>query len=264
MRELNPPEWISVNKQEVAIKATKIGDVSLVTEKGFKMSLTNIYYTPEVRCNILAISLLQPAGINLKIENFTAYLYTKTNAGECIILTGMCTGNNLYCVKFLILQQNTSPQVMLTANQNHKIELLHQQFGHLSYQSMKLLFPKLPIENKICEICLKAKQTHLPFNKEKVRPRSTLFLEKVHTVVDIQPIVSIEGHTCFVTFMEESTHFTHLYNLKSKGDVFYYYQHYKNRMKKLSNRPGIANIHYDNVRISLISLTSFLKTLPKR
>ena len=52
---------------------------------------------------------------------------------------------------------------MLTANQNNRIELLHQQFSHFIASIDKIIvFPKLPIENKICEICLKAKQTHLP------------------------------------------------------------------------------------------------------
>jgi len=64
--------------------------------------------------------------------------------------------------------------------------------------------------------------------------------------VDIQPVVSIEKDTCFVTFLEESTHLTNLYCLKSKDQVLYYYKHYLNRMKNLTNRPGIANLYCDN------------------
>ena len=111
---------------------------------------------------------------------------------------------------------------------------------------MKLLFPTLPIENKICETCLRAKQLRTKINKIKVRPRSNVLLENVHTDLDIQPVKSVEQDTCFVTFIEEFTHFTNIYCLKSKAQVLYYYKHYLNRMKILCNHPGIANLYCNN------------------
>ena len=37
VQELNPPVLINVNKQDVAICARKVGTVSLITEKGYKI-----------------------------------------------------------------------------------------------------------------------------------------------------------------------------------------------------------------------------------
>ena len=111
---------------------------------------------------------------------------------------------------------------------------------------MKLLFPNLKIENKICEVGLQAKQTHKKFKKTKARPRSSLLLENVHTDVDLQPTLSVDKETCFVTFIEESTHFLNVYILKSKADVFFYYKHYLNRMVAICQRPGVINLYCDN------------------
>lgn len=243
---LNPPISIGINKQNITVKATISGDMTVITDLGFKITLTNVYYTPEGRCNILSIPLLQYAGIYFKIENFKAYLYVMSSSGYKTIAIGSPSKDDLYYVKLTVANQSTSPTVALTTETFNKIELLHNKLGHLSYQYMKILFPNLAIENKICETCLKARQAHKKFNKIKARPRSNLLLENVHTDVDIQPILSTEKETCFVTFIEESTHFLNVYSLKSKADVFFYYKHYLNRMTAICNRPGIINLYCDN------------------
>ena len=148
-----------------------------------------------------------------------------------------------------MLVQDTSQISLAVMNilSDDEIEILHKKLGHLSYSSMKILYPTIKIyPNKVCEVCLKAKQTRKSFNKEKLRGRSTIKLENVHTDVNEQPIVSFLGEKYFLIFVEEYTHFTTVFIMKRKSEVLIHYKYYENRMKLIMNRPGISNLYCDN------------------
>ena len=95
-------------------------------------------------------------------------------------------------------------------------------------------------------MCFKAKQTHKKLNKKKDRKRSTNLFENVHSDVNELPMRSIDNEKYFVTFVEESTHFTTVFNLKLKSEVFKYYKFYELRMLATYNRPAILNLYCDN------------------
>ncbi len=120
-------------------------------------------------------------------------------------------------------------------------------FGRTSYQNRKVIFPFLKFDpNNVCEICQMGKQTRKSLRKEKARDRSKTLLENVRSDVNELPIRSIDGENYFVTFIEESTHFTNVFLLKQKSEGLKYYKHYLNRMISITNRPGIANLYCNN------------------
>jgi len=102
VKKLDSPLEIQLFKRKVVIQATHIGDVYLRTNIGCPIILKDVYYTPEGRCNILSILLLQFANINFKIESFTAYLYKIENGSEKTLATGYSTNSILYTFEFEI------------------------------------------------------------------------------------------------------------------------------------------------------------------
>jgi hypothetical protein len=247
-QKLSCPSEIHLFKKQVVIQATHVGDVQLRTNLGQLILLKDVFYTPDGRCNILSIPLLQFSHIQFKIEYFVAYLYVIENGVERTLATGTSANNILYTFEFQVLTNNPSSVLAtISDTETAKAELLHQKFCHLSYKNLKILYPTLKIpQNKICEVCLKAKQTRKKLNKTKERARSTDLLANVHTDVDELPIRSIENEKYFVTFIEESTHFTTVFNLKFKHEVLKYYKYYETRMLATYNRTAILNLYCDN------------------
>jgi hypothetical protein len=244
-KTLNPPVNIRMYEKNKTVQATKIGDIHVITDRGYRILLKNVYYAPEGSCNILSISLLQFSNIHYKIESFKAYLYVKNGSQDTIIASGD-SENDLYKFFFDVKIPEMS-QTVMNVPSNDEVDILHKKLAHLSYSRMKLIYPQIQINpNKICEVCLKAKQTRKPFNKEKPRPRSTIKLENVHTDVDELPVRSFLGEKYFVTFIEESTHFTNIFILKQKSEVLTHYKHYESKMKLICDRPGIINLYCDN------------------
>ena len=172
---LDPPVEIGVYSRETSIMATKIGTLYVVTDQGVKFKFDSVFYTPDGRCNILPISLLQYSNVQFKIEFFKAYLYTKdkrTNA-ERVLAIGEAINNNLYRFWFTVYGPNNA--IALLISNEDQIDHLHRKFGHLSFRGLKQLFPELKINpNKLCKICLQAKQTHKPLNNQRERGRSQI------------------------------------------------------------------------------------------
>ena len=104
---------------------------------------------------------------------------------------------------------------------------------------------KIPA-NKIGETCLKAKQARKKLNKTKIRTRSNISFENVHPDVDELPIRSFDGEKYFVTFIDEASHFTTVFNLKNRSEVLKYYKFYENRMTSMCFRQNIINLYCDN------------------
>ncbi|GJT35936.1 putative RNA-directed DNA polymerase [Tanacetum coccineum] len=99
----------------------------------------------------------------------------------------------------------------------------HDRLGHPSDQVLEELkhdlYLKNNIDNKSCEICLKAKQTREPFPLSE--HKSTALGELVH--LDLwgpYKVVSKEGHRYFLTIVDDYSRAVWAYLLKSKEEVF--------------------------------------------
>ena len=129
---LNPPLEINLFKRKVIIHATHVGDVVIRTNLNHQIVLKDVYYTPEGRCNILSISLLQYASIYFKVEYFTAYLYTYEGNCEKKLATGRSVNTLLYTFEFEVTS-NQHPSIFAAIEEAEitKTELLHQKLCHL-------------------------------------------------------------------------------------------------------------------------------------
>ena len=70
-----------------------------------------------------------------------------------------------------------------------------------------------------CDVCVEGKQTREPFNK--TREKTHRPLERIHSDVcgPITP-VAWDGSRYFVSFIDDYTHFSIIYAIKKKSEVF--------------------------------------------
>ena len=59
---LKTPVKISVAKESQAMNSTKIGNISVITDQGIKVNITNVLYCSELRQNLLSIRKLVASG----------------------------------------------------------------------------------------------------------------------------------------------------------------------------------------------------------
>ena len=85
-----------------------------------------------------------------------------------------------------------------------------------------------------CETCVEAKLTRTSFQSTE---RSYNPLDLIHSdVCDLQSIPSRGGNKYFITFVDDSTKFCHVYLLKSKDEAFDKFVLYKNEIENQLNK----------------------------
>ena len=120
---------------------------------------------------------------------------------------------------------DSTPQALITTNNTSKVDqiwLWHKRLGHPPFFVLEKMLPTLLGKTKSrdfhCEVCGLAKHHRVPFpirNKEKTSPFSL-----IHT--DVRGPSRIPNNSSsrwFVTFIDDCTHTTWLYLLKSKSEV---------------------------------------------
>ena len=116
-------------------------------------------------------------------------------------------------------------------------KLWHKRLGHLNRYSMKQLnnlaeeYYVSTVSNEPCEICLRGTHSKLPFHSNPKRVNE--LLELVHTdLCGPMEVISIGGNRYFLTFIDDHSRYTTVYILKSKDEVKYYLETYKNMAEK--------------------------------
>jgi transposase InsO family protein len=132
-------------------------------------------------------------------------------------------------------------------------ELWHKRLGHLGYNNMKRLcnmvdgVDKMKCDgDRFCEVCIEGKQTKLPFGG--TRPKTSRPLERVHSDLcgPITPVAH-NGVKYILTVIDDYTHYTVVYGLKSKEsqEVVGCIKSYVARVSNLFPR-GISQFRCDN------------------
>lgn len=75
-----------------------------------------------------------------------------------------------------------------------------------------LNIPKTKIKTLLCEACILAKSTRLPFAKKAARI-ATCVGEMVHSDIGVFPVETFSGYKHFVLFIDECTRYVFCYLL---------------------------------------------------
>ena len=94
-----------------------------------------------------------------------------------------------------------------------------------------------------CEVCVKGKQTRSSFQSRN--SHSTMPLELVHSdVCGKMNSLSLGGGEYFLTFIDDCTHYTWVYVLKHKSEVFKRFQKWKALVENINSRK-LKALHTD-------------------
>lgn len=188
--------------------------------------LNDVMYVKNLSCNLMSIAKMEEAGMEILFKDGAAHILWKN---KVLYVAKRC--GNTYRVDVVVEKK----QFAGVCAEDDK-EIWHNRMGHLNMQDMRKLIAKemvtgldLKSKNdvlKICEPCVFGKQTRKSFPTRNEH-RSNRPLELIHTDVcgPIEP-VAWEGSKYFLTFIDDYTHFTVVYNLEKKSEVLDRFKQY--------------------------------------
>lgn len=166
---------IGVAKTSETMTAKKIGSMFLE-----KCTLNEVMYVPDLTVNFLSVNAITEHEGEVKF--ITNNMIIKHKNKE--ILRGDKQENGLYKIALSLDKKNKS----LISSKTSQTKNWHKILGHLSHERMKELIDisegmdittkDLKKKGKLCDTCMKAKQSRLPFDKKSKTKRP---LELIHT-----------------------------------------------------------------------------------
>eukprot|EP00253_Pinus_taeda_P013378 PITA_13378 len=168
------------------------GEVKIFTKKGEKKTITDVYYVPGMRCNLLSIGQLVHKGYNVFFKNDVCTIMDITPNKRCIAEVKM-TRNRMFPLRIRADLKNKEVIAAVTQEAFQSVPkdenwLWHLRFGHLNFGGLNLLSRKgmvrgLPLIEKpdnLCEGCILGKQHKEIFPSAK-NIRAKAPLEIVHS-----------------------------------------------------------------------------------
>ncbi|KAG6470274.1 hypothetical protein ZIOFF_071339 [Zingiber officinale] len=165
------------------------GEILFELQNGKKVCISDVYYVPDIKNNLLSIGQLLEKGYDIQMKDLTLSIYDKSNN---LITHVTMTKNRLFPLKLSINEEKC-----FKASTMDSPTLWHLRYGHLNFETLKLLsknnmvfgLPKIESSNHLCEICVVGKQQRKSFKKYNQR-RAFSQLELVHSDVygSIKPI----------------------------------------------------------------------------
>lgn len=236
-----------------------IGEVKLNAfdgENSRRLSLQKVMFVPELYTNLMSIAKITDKGFEVKFNKDNAFITDQDDNLICIA----DRHDDLYYIR-----KSDEVANLLTKPKENNFKW-HQKMGHINFdylvnmsQNKEVIGMKIGKENtdKICEVCVKAKQTQTPFKKSDSERASDL-LEIVHTdVCGPMRTTSFSGAKYFVTFIDDKSRWCKVYFIKKKNEVLNVFKQYKNivenycgkRIKYLQSDNGLeyCNKEFDEL-----------------
>lgn len=254
-KKLKVPKRICAAKSGVTLEATGVGYIKVITHvNGVSIPgvFKSVYHVPEVRKNLLSVSQLEEKGFKVVFYNgkVEAFLNNK------LIFCGSKNGT-LFSVSMSIDRSATAyyGKTIKYDNSSGEIDLWHRRLGHLSFKNLDILvkgdlvngldsLKNNHFQNFSCESCILGKMSIQPYNGTRLK--ATKPLELIHSDVcgPITP-VSWDGSEYFVSFIDDFTHFTVVFLIKNKSEVYEKFCEYYNYATKHFNK-NILRLRCDN------------------
>lgn len=143
--------------------------------------VTEVFYVPELRNNLLSIGQLQERGLAILIQHDKCRIYHPKKG--LIIQTDMAA-NRMF---FLLANSQPRKEACFQSTSQDLSHLWHRRFGHLSYKGLRTLqfkkmvhgLPHFSASATVCTACMVGKQHRDPFPK-KSNWRASQKLQLIH------------------------------------------------------------------------------------
>lgn len=209
------------------------GNIRLEVD-GVIQTVTNVYYVPELKNNLLSVGQLQEKGLTILIQNGECRLY---HPDKGLIMMTKMTENRMFRLSARVVV-NTSRCLQVTTEDSS--QLWHRRYGHLGYNGLNTLeskkmvkgLPPLKRTTKICTDCLVGKQ-HRDVIPKKSKWRASERLQLIHADIcgPITP-TSNSGKRYFLSFIDDYSRKIWIYFLVEKSEAFTIFKGFKNLVEK--------------------------------
>lgn len=196
--------------------------------------VTEVFYVPELRNNLLSIGQLQERGLAILIQHDKCRIYHPKKG--LIIQTDMAA-NRMF---FLLANSQPRKEACFQSTSQDLSHLWHRRFGHLSYKGLRTLqfkkmvhgLPHFSASATVCTACMVGKQHRDPFPK-KSNWRASQKLQLIHANL-CGPITSVSNGNkrYLICFIDDLTRKIWIYFLVEKSDAFITFKHFKSLVEK--------------------------------
>lgn len=209
------------------------GTVYLKMTSGKIVKLQNVLYVPDIRRNLISGTLLSVHGFKMVFESQKIILSKNgVHVGKGYVKEGMWKMNVMAVKPNVNMNKTSTSSVYMLESSN----LWHGRLGHVNYNTIRRLInlnhiPMFNIDSKHkCETCVEAKLTRSSFHTVD---RNTKPLELIHSdICDLKFSQTRGGNKYFITFIDDSTKYCHVYLLKSKDEAIEKFILYKQEAEK--------------------------------
>lgn len=206
------------------------GDISIKMLNGFTEIISDVYYAPNLKCNLLSVGQLQETGYELTFRNKICEIYDPKRGAIASI---KMSSNRLFPLKI------QDVETCLIARIKDPSWLWHFRYGHLNFGGLKTLqnrnmvtgLPQINIPAEVCEECIVSKQPRSQFPKGQSW-RAKKVLELLHSDIcgPIKP-TSNGGKRYLITFIDDFTRKIWVYFLQKKSEALDVFKNFKARVE---------------------------------
>lgn len=211
------------------------GTVVLNCKNGEQRMLSEVYYIPMLKSNILSLGQATEGGCEIRMKGEFLWLYERSGK---LLMKVQRSSNRLYKIALQI----GSPMCFIS-----RIDDLawkwHGRLGHVNFDRLRSMASKglvkgVPVVSKplqVCEACLAGKQVRSSFpNKSMYRSESPLDLVSVDLCGPISP-ESKAGNMYFMLLVDDCTRYMWVYFLKTKSQAIEVFKEFKSLVENEYN-----------------------------
>jgi hypothetical protein len=230
-----------------AMQATGRGDMKLLLPMGDNckptlVTLTNVYYSPQMAYTLISVSQMDQKGHSVHIEDKTCTISTPKPSSRIIGRIPLLRG--LYRVD---IDQPMGPSNLIAnvASNLVTISQLHRLMGHINHDDLRKMVRdghvtgiELDMNSKpeFCPTCIKAKAPRKPFPKASLKTGITEYGSKVSADVwGPAQVQSLGGSKYSLCYIDLHTHEEKVHFLKKKSEAFNSYKRYEAWVKVQRN-----------------------------
>jgi len=201
---------------------------------GVTQVITDVYYVPELKSNLLSVGQIQEKGLTILIKDNVCKVF---HSRRGLIMQSEMSGNRMFYFKAAMASK--TPTCYQTRIEDES-QLWHSRFGHLHYKALRTLvykgmvegMPAIKTPQKLCSHCLIGKQ-HREVIPKKSSWRATEKLQLIHSDIcgPVSPISS-SAKRYFLSFIDDFSRKTWIYLLNEKSEAFNKFKDFKTLIEK--------------------------------
>ena len=154
------------------------GSILFNTSSCERKILTDVYYIPDLRSNIISLGQATESGCEVRMKEDHLFLFDRD---KHLLVKAKRSPNRLY--KVVMEVENTKCLQIL----HKETSKWHSRLGHVGLSNLKIMvnkglvigMPRFAVERETCEACLRGKQIRKSFPQE-TSYRATEVLELLH------------------------------------------------------------------------------------